>query len=74
MNAQTKLHPDSALITQLGGTFAVARMCEVRPPSVSGWRRTGIPRARRQYLQLLRPDVFGAPANDPQPAEVDRAA
>ncbi len=52
------------IIDSLGGTFAVARLCDVKPPSVSEWRRSGIPAARLQYLRLARPDVFGpAPAN-----------
>lgn len=52
-------HPDSEIITRLGGTAAVARMCRVRAPSVSEWKRSGIPDARRQFLELLHPDVFG---------------
>lgn len=51
---------DSKIIDALGGTTEVARLCRVRPPSVSGWRVNGIPAARRQYLELLRPDVFEA--------------
>lgn len=50
---------DSQIIDQLGGTAEVARLCKVKPPSVSEWRRAGIPDARRQFLELLRPDVFG---------------
>lgn len=46
------------IIDALGGTAAVARLCQVRPPSVSEWRRNGIPAARLQFLQLARPDVF----------------
>lgn len=46
------------LIDKLGGTFVVARMFEVRPPSVSGWKRRGIPKARLQTLKLMRPDLF----------------
>lgn len=46
------------IIDALGGTAAVATLCEVKMPSVSGWRTEGLPKARRQYLQLLRPDVF----------------
>lgn len=54
---------DSKIIDELGGTSAVARMFEppIRPASVSEWRITGIPNARRQILQLIRPDVFGTP-------------
>jgi len=59
------LHPDSATIDALGGTAAVARLCECKQPSVTKWRTTGIPRARRQYLELLRPDVFGKPVAPP---------
>jgi DNA-binding transcriptional regulator YdaS (Cro superfamily) len=52
------------IIDALGGTSAVAKLCKVRPPSVSEWRKNGIPAAREQYLRLLRPDVFGPAAND----------
>lgn len=55
-------HTDSEIIDRLGGTAAVARMCKVRMPSVSEWRLTGIPAARRQYLELLRPDAFRSAA------------
>lgn len=46
------------IIDALGGTLAVATICDIRPASVSGWRTAGIPQARRQFLELLRPDVF----------------
>lgn len=57
----------SEIIDALGGTAEVARICKVRPPSVSEWRVKGIPEARRMYLEVLRPDVFqGAePGNEP---------
>ena len=57
-------HADSLIIDALGGTAEVSRLCKVKSPSVSEWRKTGIPSARRQFLELLRPDVFG-----PAPAE-----
>lgn len=63
---------DSKIIDKLGGTAEVARICEVRPPSVSEWRKNGIPPARLQFLKLLRPEVFAAtPAanDDTAPAE-----
>lgn len=50
----------SEIIDRLGGTTEVARICRIKPPSVSEWRATGIPPARRQFLELLRPDAFGA--------------
>jgi hypothetical protein len=51
---------DAEIIEKLGGTFAVAKLCRVKPPSVSEWKRDGIPSARRQFLELLRPDVFAS--------------
>ena len=46
------------IIDRLGGTSEVARLCGVKMPSVSEWRKQGIPKARLMYLKLLRPDVF----------------
>lgn len=54
-------HPDSEIIDALGGTVAVARLCKVKPPSVSDWRKEGIPSARRMYLQAVRPEAFEPP-------------
>lgn len=59
------------IIDALGGTFAVAKVCNVKPPSVSEWRRTGIPEARLQFLRLLRPDAFGEAAGEPD-VDADR--
>lgn len=42
----------------MGGTSAVAKICRVQPPSVSEWRYSGIPEARRMYLEILFPEVF----------------
>jgi hypothetical protein len=46
------------VIDRLGGTSAVAKMCECKPPSVHQWRTDGIPKYRLQFLRLARPDVF----------------
>ncbi|NYT62392.1 hypothetical protein H0A66_08715 [Alcaligenaceae bacterium] len=51
-------HPDSTIIDRLGGTGAVARICEVASPSVTGWKKRGIPHARAMYLRLLHPEAF----------------
>jgi hypothetical protein len=53
----------SEIIEALGGTFRVAELCEVRPPSVSDWKKHGIPRARMMFLRVARPDVFKALEN-----------
>lgn len=46
------------IIDALGGTAEVAKLCKVKPPSVSEWRRNGIPSYRIDFLRLARPDVF----------------
>lgn len=48
----------NTVIDRLGGTAVVAKLCDVRPPSVSEWRKHGIPHARLMYLKAIRPDVF----------------
>ena len=51
--------PDpNTIIDRLGGTSATARLCEVQPPSVSEWRKAGIPKAQLKFLKLARPEVF----------------
>lgn len=57
------------LIDELGGPAAVARLFEIKQPSVSEWKRRGIPKARLQTLRLLRPDLFQS-----LEGEQDRAA
>lgn len=53
--------PDpNTIIDRLGGTSETARLCEVKPPSVSEWRKTGIPKAQLKFLKLARPEVFEA--------------
>lgn len=48
------------LIDALGGTSAVAKLCDVSDAAVSQWRSaaTGIPRARLMFIKLARPDAF----------------
>lgn len=48
----------SQLIDALGGTFKVAEICGVSAPSVSAWRLRGMPKARLQFFQATRPDIF----------------
>jgi DNA-binding transcriptional regulator YdaS (Cro superfamily) len=60
---------DSELIDALGGPSAVAKLLEVTPQAVSQWREKGIPRARKMYLRLVRPDLF-----PPKPEPAKQAA
>ena len=55
------------IIDDLGGTGAVAGLCDVTPQAVSEWRKYGIPKARLMYLRLLRPDVFAQHARNDCP-------
>lgn len=48
----------SKIIDALGGTNAVAELCEVTPQAVSQWREDGIPKARLMFLRVARPDVM----------------
>lgn len=50
----------SKIIDALGGTAKVAKLCNVKQPSVSQWRESGIPQARLMFLKLVRPDVFAS--------------
>lgn len=51
-------HPDSKIIDRLGGPAEIGRLFEISPQAVSMWRREGIPKARRMYLELARPEAF----------------
>ncbi|MFZ3001416.1 MAG: hypothetical protein WA071_13895 [Undibacterium umbellatum] len=57
---------DSRIIDALGGTGAVAKIFGVSDPTVSIWRRIGIPKARRMYLEVVYPHLFG----NPTPTEI----
>ncbi|WGG48944.1 hypothetical protein [Rugamonas sp. DEMB1] len=54
----TKQATPDEIIDSLGGTSEVARLCEIQPPSVSEWRKNGIPKTQLKFLRLARPDVF----------------
>jgi len=47
------------VIDSLGGTSAVARMCDIKIPSVSEWRHNGIPKPWKKYLMCAHPEAFG---------------
>jgi hypothetical protein len=50
----------SEIIDRLGGTTETAKLCEIKPPSVSDWRKFGIPKAQLKFLKAVRPDIFEA--------------
>ena len=46
------------IINELGGTGKLAALCEVSSQAVSQWKKNGIPKAQRKYLQSIRPELF----------------
>jgi hypothetical protein len=42
----------SAVIAELGGVAATARLFGIKSPSVMGWLEKGIPKARLMYLEV----------------------
>ena len=38
------------ILDLLGGTGSVATICQIRDGSVSGWRKTGMPKSRYMFL------------------------
>lgn len=62
----------NVVIDRLGGTTAVAKICDVKPPSVHEWRTNGIPKARLQYLMLAYPKAF-EPVDEAAPSAPEAA-
>lgn len=58
----------NTVIDRLGGTTAVAKLCECKPPSVHEWRMNGIPKYRLQFLRLARPEAFEGLGSEKQAA------
>ncbi|CAG4900591.1 helix-turn-helix domain-containing protein [Paraburkholderia saeva] len=63
----------NTVIDRLGGTSAVARICECKPPSVHQWRTDGIPKPRLQFLRIAYPQAF-EDLEEPTKAEQPAAA
>ena len=53
MATDPELIAASILVDYLGGTTAVALSLGIKPPSVSDWRKNGIPRSRVLELALV---------------------
>lgn len=61
------------IIQRLGGPTEIAKLCDISAQAVSQWVHNGIPKARRQFLELARPDVFGKPKRAKQATQVTQA-
>lgn len=64
-------HPDSKLIDELGGPTQIAKVFGISSQAVSSWRRSGIPRPNRMYLELKHPAVFSGGQQPVQPPATD---
>lgn len=58
------------VIEALGDTANVARLFDVRMPSVSDWKKSGIPKARMMYLQVAHPHALDGVDVDAATAQV----
>ena len=45
------------VIDALGGTCAVAYLCDIQPPSVSDWRKNGIPKPWMKFFEAAYPEA-----------------
>ena len=64
----------AAVIRELGGPTATARIFGIKTPSISGWLEKGIPPARLMYLEVAHPKALRAARKIKPEDEVDRAA
>lgn len=46
------------IIDELGGTRKVARLFDIAEASVSGWRKSGVPKSRMMYIKLAYPQLL----------------
>lgn len=46
------------IIDNLGGTAEVSRIFNLSMPSVSDWKKTGIPKARMMFLEVAHADAL----------------
>lgn len=58
-------HKDSQIIDRLGGNSALAKEFDISSQAVSKWRKSGIPKPCRMYLQLAYPEVFSSLGIEP---------
>lgn len=51
-------HQAAEIIERLGGTAEVSRIFNLSMPSVSDWKKTGIPKARMMFLEVAHVDAL----------------
>lgn len=45
------------IIETLGGPVRVSKLCGISQPSVTLWKKRGIPKSQLNFLRLLSPEV-----------------
>jgi hypothetical protein len=71
---QTPAELARAVIAELGGTAATARIFGIKQPSVSAWLKDGIPPARLMYLEVAYPAVMRKARKASNGDVIDRGA
>jgi len=51
-------HQAIEIIESLGGTAEVSRIFKLSMPSISDWKKTGIPRARMMFLEVAHAEAL----------------
>lgn len=62
------------VVKELGGPTATARLVGIKPPSVMGWLKKGIPKPWLKYFDLAYPDLMRKARKIQNGDAVDRAA
>lgn len=57
--AVMQVHDDSLVLDRIGSNAYIASLFDCSSQYVSKWRRLGIPRPYRMYLELRFPSAFG---------------
>lgn len=52
------------IIEILGGPLRVSKLCGISQPSVTLWKKRGIPKSQLNYLRLLSPEVEAIVSNE----------
>jgi hypothetical protein len=58
MDKEQRIKEACRVIDAFDGTNAMARLCDIKPSSVSLWKTNGLPKAWRKYFSVSRPELF----------------
>ena len=72
-NIERMNHQATEIIEALGGTAEVSRIFSLSMPSVSDWKKTGIPKARMMFLEVAHAEALRGIDIGAATSDVDRA-